>query len=505
MILNFTIVLFDGKCTTRQVLLILLITVGFVCYQPLNTVSPADVHINEFEDVLAAFKKNEKVRGLAFALFDNNDVIFQKCLGNSTYGYPINGETLFSIQSISKNITTLAVMKAVQDGLLDLDLSISNYLPGFKINSCFEDDPEERITIRMLLSNTAGFTHEAPVGNNYDFRPVLFHDHINSIADSWLKFPAGTNYSYSNLGFDLAAKIVEDVSGMVFNDYLKINIFDPLEMTFTTIHDDEVVRSLNKTEGTIPYIKTKHYKLPYLGAGAVYTSLGDLIKYVQLHMHFGELDKKSIIDRSNLNKMYTIGFFNYGLGTYIGKIDGIYFLNHNGGGYGYSSAMLWYPEYNVGAVMLCNSNCAAFDVSRAILNMYVENTSPAKDFSVTEIFDTYNGEYFSHSNQINAIERQYCSNDTLFIEDWRKYTGTYALVYEGLELKWYAKLATLAGYHPQKVFIEKEGQTLKIRTPQGESILRKYRPGLFFTNGGEAVSFTDDIPTYRNIKLKKIK
>lgn len=490
---------------TKIVLLILLIIVGSAGYRPLYTDSPVNLYMREYEDAILAFRKNQKVRAFAFALFDNNDVIFQKYSGNSTYGYPINSETLFSIQSMSKNITALAVMKGVQNGLLDLDAPISDYLPGFKINSCFEDNPEEKITLGMLLSNTAGFTHEAPVGNNYDFRPVSFADHIESIAYTWLKYPAGTNYSYSNLGFDLAAKIVEEVSGMGFNDFLKLHIFGPLEMTVTTIDDDEVVGSTNKTEGTIPSVKAKHYKIPLIGAGAIYTSLNDLIKYVQLHLNLGEAEGKTFIEMSHLYEMYTIRLFNYGLGTYIGKSGDTYFLNHNGGGYGYSSAMLWYPEYNIGAIMLCNSNCAAFDISRTILNMYLENESTARDHAMTEIFDMYNREYFVNSDRINTIERQYCSNDTLFTDEWQKYTGTYAFTFEGFELKWYAKLAVFAGFHPQKVYIEKEGEIMKIRTDRGESMLRKYRPGLFFTGGGEAVCFTGDIPAYRNIKLKKLK
>jgi CubicO group peptidase (beta-lactamase class C family) len=92
----------------------------------------------------------------------------------------------------------------------------------------------------MLLSHTAGFTHEAPVGNNYDFDPCDIKDHINSINKTWLKFPAGTDYSYSNLGFDLASAIIMQKTGESFSDYLKSRIFLPLSMTNTTADDKEV-------------------------------------------------------------------------------------------------------------------------------------------------------------------------------------------------------------------------------------------------------------------------
>jgi len=124
-------------------------------------------------------------------VFDNRNVIWQESLGNSTYGSQINDQTLFSIQSISKNFTALAVMFAVQDGLLDLDTPISKYLPEFTVNSCFEGKPEQKITLRHLLTHTAGFTHEAPLGNNYDYSPCSFDEHLKTIKDTWLKFPVG--------------------------------------------------------------------------------------------------------------------------------------------------------------------------------------------------------------------------------------------------------------------------------------------------------------------------
>jgi CubicO group peptidase (beta-lactamase class C family) len=80
---------------------------------------------------------------------------------------PVTTETMFNVQSISKLYTATAAMLAVQDGLVELDVPITTYLPEFTVWSKFEAHPERRITLRHLLSHTAGFTHEAPVGNNY--------------------------------------------------------------------------------------------------------------------------------------------------------------------------------------------------------------------------------------------------------------------------------------------------------------------------------------------------
>ena len=133
----------------------------------------------------------------------------------------VTPDTIFSVQSTSKNFTAMSVLLAVQDGLLNLDVPITTYLPDFTVHSIFEEHPERKITLRMLLSHTAGFTHEAPVGNNFDLGPVSFEDHIKSISDTWLRFPVGTGYAYSNLGIDLAGYILQKASGQPFAEYVE--------------------------------------------------------------------------------------------------------------------------------------------------------------------------------------------------------------------------------------------------------------------------------------------
>jgi CubicO group peptidase (beta-lactamase class C family) len=87
----------------------------------------------------------------------------------------------------------------------------------------------------MLLSHTAGFAHEAPYGSNFDHPAYSFEKHIASISDTWLKFPVGTRYSYSNLGIDLAGYILQMRSGMPFIQYVQEKVLDPLGMKNSTL------------------------------------------------------------------------------------------------------------------------------------------------------------------------------------------------------------------------------------------------------------------------------
>lgn len=454
------------------------------------------------EDLLK-YRKVNNIEGLAFAIFNNKEVLYSECVGESTYGPQITEKTLFSIQSISKNITALAVMLAVQEGLLDLDTPISNYLPSFKVNSCFETKPEQRITIRMLLSHTAGFTHEAPIGNNYDYKACTKQDHHNSIMKTWLKFPSGKSYSYSNLGFDLTAAIIEQKSGLSFNEYLKLKIFTPLGMLSSTTEDQDFISNQDKTDGNIPWVKKKHYSIPLIGSGAVYTNLVDFISYVQLLMNFGQIDRETLIDQKYLLEMFKINTINYGLGTYIDKKNDILFVNHNGGGYGYSATLLWFPEYNLGSVILCNNPVNTFDFCFSRLEEYINTIKTSKNSLTTDKFDTLNSEYFNNKSLKDKPIPFTCSCDPSLKSDWNKYVGKYKIITEGVELKWFADAAYFLGFGYQKLFIFKEGQLLKFKGSFGEGTLQEVETGLFLTQDNEVLNLKLDQPTFRNIKIQK--
>ena len=459
---------------------------------------PVEIHNN-----LLKYKKVNNIEGLAFALFNNKEILYSECIGTSTYGFKIDEETLFSIQSISKNVTALAVMLAVQDGLLDLDTPISNYLPSFKVNSCFENNPEQSITLRMLLSHTAGFTHEAPIGNNYDYMDCSMQDHINSIMETWLKFPVGKSYSYSNLGFDLTAAIIEQLYGLRFNEYLKQKIFTPLGMLSSSTEDQDVQASQNKTEGNIPWVKKKHYSIPLIGSGAVYTNLKDFIAYNQLFMNLGQTEGEAIIDQKYLMEMFKINTINYGLGTYIDKKDDILFVNHNGGGYGYSATLLWFPEYNLGSVILCNHPVNTFNFCFSRLEDCIKTMKASKSSLIAAEFDDLNSKYFNNKTLRDKPIPFSCNFDPALKSNWDKYVGKYIIVTDGMDLKWYADAAHFLGFGYQKLILFKEGELLKFKGSFGNGTLREFEPGLFFTQDNEVLNLNIEQPAYRNIKIQK--
>jgi CubicO group peptidase (beta-lactamase class C family) len=455
-------------------------------------------------NALHDFKSQYKIKGLAFALFDEKDIITEFCLGKSTYGFPINNETLFSIQSISKNFTAMAALVAEEDSLIDLDEPISEYLPDFNMNSCFNEHPEDQITIRMMLTHTAGFTHEAPVGNNFDYREIEIGDHLKSISQTWLKFPPGTSFFYSNLGYDLTAQIIEIESGQSFNNYLKENIFSQTGMLYTTVNDEEVLANENRTEGAMSFLTPTHIKIPLIGSGAVYTSLKDLVKYTQIHLNRGQMNSHQIISEESLDEMYKINRNHYGLGTHIDKSQGRYYINHNGGGYGYTSTMIFFPEFRLGAVLLCNGESATFNICAKLINKYIDQQNLTKDSEATRTLAELNADYFKNPTKYDTEDFHQCIGIEEYQESWKAFEGSYSLLVPGYNLTWYVKLALAVGYRPVKLEVYKNDNKLIFKDWNGESILTEMKPGFFFTADGEVVDFTTDTPTYRNILLEKL-
>ena len=312
------------------------------------------------------FHPNQGIPGAAVAVVSSKQLMWQKTYGNTREGgQAITTTTLFAVQSISKDLTALAVLRATESGLVELDRPISDYLPDFRLQSRWEATPEKTITLRHLLSHRAGLTHQAPVGSYFDQNPHTFEDHIDSISHTWLRYPVGRQLAYSNLGFDLAAYIVQRVSGVPFAVYVQEQVLDPLGMTHATFDFDRVKESLDCArghyEGDRP-IMNQHFRSPMLGAGGLWASLQDMTHLAQFHLTGRSLSAAFLPDHLVLEQQ-RIQFAEpgqrngSGLGIFRRDawVDGVFSLAHTGSGYGYQAVLHTYPQLRLAVVMIYNS------------------------------------------------------------------------------------------------------------------------------------------------------
>lgn len=358
-------------------------------------------------DLVKKCMVDNNIPGASVALVDKDGIIWSEAFGvqDTITKTPVNKETLFCIGSVTKPITATLILKAVEMGILEMDTPINEYIPEIKFRSRYEDFPEARITLRHLLSNHSGLTHEAPLGNNWDNIDCSFDDHICSLNYTWLKHPVGQRNDYSSSGFDIAAYIIQKKMNKGYSECVKNLLFEKIGMTRTTVDRNIILYDQNKAIGHSSGKNAPTPVSPSLGGGAVFSTADDMAKFIQLHLNHGKANGIQFIDSSFLNDMQSVqwkkeGQLNgYGLGlfkdySFNNSFIDTYNLNHEGDGLGFSSIIKWFPELNIGIVILFNSR-APLSLTDDIFNFLFKEFKIA--FNKNQIIDNI----VKQSKQVN--------------------------------------------------------------------------------------------------------
>ena len=124
--------------------------------------------IDKYRQEISQDMQARQIPGLAIAIVDDKQILWAEDFGYTDWDRrtPVTLSTLFSIQSVSKSFTATAAMIAAQEGLVNLDEPITTYMPNFTVHSIFEEHPEQKMTLRILLNHTAGFPHDTGYGGD---------------------------------------------------------------------------------------------------------------------------------------------------------------------------------------------------------------------------------------------------------------------------------------------------------------------------------------------------
>src|SRR5436190_3568763 len=268
---------------------------------------------------------------------------------------PMRPDALFWIASQSKPITATAVMMLVDEGKLTLDDPVEKYLPEFKgLMVVSEQDPSHvllrkpvhPVTIRNVLSHTSGMKFSSPM-EQPTLDALTLKDAVRSYAMMPLQTEPDAKYQYSNAGINTAARILEVVSGLKYEDFMQKRLFDPLGMKDTTFwpNDEQVARLakpykpnaakddlVETTISQLTYPLTDRRRQP-MPAGGLFSTATDVARFCQMLLSGGELDGKRYVSETSLKEMtkkQTAEALKdgYGLGCSTG-----------GGGYGHGGAL----------------------------------------------------------------------------------------------------------------------------------------------------------------------
>lgn len=317
--------------------------------------------------VNSILKKEVYLPGIAVAIVSREKILMAEGFGycDKSRTRKTDANTMFGILSVSKPVTVTGLMIAQQEGLLNFDVPIKNYLPGFTIQSRFAGDPMAEMTIRHLISMTSGLTHDAPVGNNADPSCPSYDSHIQSISRTWLRFQPGERTEYSNLGIELAAYCLEQVIHKPFTEYVREKVFDPIGMNRSTYDLNTIKNDRNRAVGNNRNFETVTLENPMLAPGGVYSSISDMARFIQFHLNMGKINGHEIVQEQMIKQMQTIPF--PGQGQLAGYAQGLQIswyhtggkdimcIEHGGGGFGFRCQAKWIPRLGYGVMVMTNS------------------------------------------------------------------------------------------------------------------------------------------------------
>jgi CubicO group peptidase (beta-lactamase class C family) len=332
-------------------------------------------------------------------------------------------------------------MQLYEKGLIDIYSPINKYIP-FKIKH--PDYPDDDLTIAQILNHTASISNGPSLWRNYTcsenkigleewakgyFMPEGKYYYSDGNFD---RFKPGEGFQYSNAGYGLLSYLVEYVTGKSFNDYCRDNIFEPLGMSNSSFNfgdldekdaatmysygygwdlEKELIQNdidYKKIIQSDYYFPLCNYTSPTFAAGGLYTSAGQLSKFLILLMNDGIYNDKRILSSESIKKIFSESvtpsflpgqFAAFGFGGYAMKLsNGELVWGHTGADPGISDFMLFNPEIKIGAIV--QANCFV-DIRDLIEWMFAEGFSEFVDSTIETI--NKNWEQYSSKNEKHKI------------------------------------------------------------------------------------------------------
>lgn len=275
---------------------------------------------------MQTFVDDKEIAGAVLVVGRKDGIIYHQAVGsfNLDPTTPMPNDAIFRIASMTKPITAIGIMILADEGKLSVDDPVEKHLPEFRGQMLVKErtgdsvtlvKPSRPITLRDLLTHTSGLPSKMPDGlaDLYTKRNHTLAEGVMAFSQRPLDFEPGTKWVYCNQGIDTLGRVIEVVSGLSYEDFLKKRIFDPLEMKDTTFYPTKeqlarVPPIYNKKDGKLvtdqnPVVgppQGARYPIP---AGGLYAPGVDLAKLYQLMLNKGTLGKARLLSPESVAAM----------------------------------------------------------------------------------------------------------------------------------------------------------------------------------------------------------
>jgi CubicO group peptidase (beta-lactamase class C family) len=345
---------------------------GLLCLFSMAAVAApnwSDESAEQIDTNLSRLMQESGVAGMAFGVVLNQELVFSSGYGLREKGEagPITERSVFHWASVSKPFVATAIMQLVERQKMTLNDRLADLLPYFRM----ADDRYQDITVRQLLSHTSGM----PDVEDYEWDKPQYDDEALKRwaleqSGAELLFAPGTSREYSNLGLELLGLIVQEVSGISFERYMKENIFEPLAMSDTSFIANEIdpeLRTTGHIEMPIRRVADAYpYNRRHAPSSTLNTNVVDISRFAIALLNGGSLGDTKILAAETLATMWAPEWTDpedptrqAGLGWNVGRRwGGLNIASHGGHDDGFRSFFALVPDEGVAVFVVSNDDNA---------------------------------------------------------------------------------------------------------------------------------------------------
>jgi CubicO group peptidase (beta-lactamase class C family) len=338
-----------------------------------ETVPSKEHFIEEVDSIVNLVQSKWKAPGIAIGLVKDGKVFFKKGYGykNLETEEPVTSNTLFPIASSTKSFTTTGIGVLVDQGNLKWNKPISDYLPYFQLSDTLANNHSTLIDILCHRTGLPG--HEImqiAIAKQYNRREI-----VQRIKHLQFSEPFRTKWQYQNQMYQVATVLTEEISGEKWEDFIREQLFAPLEMNSTTFAGSELIQNNDMlatryaftADGEIIPAEPIHsFMREVSGGGSIYSNIDDLCNWLIFNLNRGEFDGKRIVSEGTMNEIQhphiiispvllpEILMHSYAPGWDVMAYRSHLMLNRPGGFIGITSQIAYLPLDNLGIVILGN-------------------------------------------------------------------------------------------------------------------------------------------------------
>ncbi|GAA0884611.1 MULTISPECIES: serine hydrolase domain-containing protein [Sphingobacterium] len=374
-----------------------IVAIYFTASAQVNTATKSDSNISQLYRRLDTVIQNEHIPGLLVAIVKKDSILYSGGLGYADLKQrlPVEHQTQFHFASVTKFFVAMGIQQLVAKGKLKLNDRIRDIAPEIPFDNHWEATDPVRVV--HLLEHTAGF-EDVQLNSMVDLskkKPIIGIEAIKAVSNSLtVRWRPGTMMSYSNPGYNVLGYIIEKVSGMPWDKYLKEQIFSPLNMHNSLFDIDGAHRPSCATG--YDFQNGKYRPMPFYspignGAGSALVSTAEDMAKFMLYLLNGNADSR-LLDNAGLKEMETI---HSTLASHAGLQTGYALGNdlfpnnkkvslrgHNGKGEGFVSWLFFNRKTGIAYAIAANSIVNMWPISQAIEEFLTRDISPQKPISL---------------------------------------------------------------------------------------------------------------------------